>query len=115
MSGFITKAPLGFDGHTRTTFHFDPDSEQSFIQYEADPLPILEANHMLRTEGQRDDSVMGRKVASIDPVIYMEWCRLAGVKVSDFMTWKRQEKVAFLKRFLNSPDWYKFRTVDGKI
>lgn len=115
MSGFITKAPLGFDGHTTTTFHYDLDTEQTVIEYASDPLPILEANHIWRTEGQKDDSVMGRKVASIDPVVYMEWCRLAGVPVSKFMQWKRQEKVAFLKRFLNDRDWYKFKSVDGTI
>lgn len=111
---WIDNKTIGWDGHIQTVYRFDPASEQSFLQYRSDPTAILENNHQLRSE-RPVDGALGRKVASIDPVIYMEWCRLAGVPVSRFMQWKRQEKVAFLKKFLNDPDWYKFRTVEGKV
>ena len=112
---FLTKAPLGNEDGVATVYHFDPDSLQTHISYHQEVGDILDRNHAFRSEGQRDDAIIGRKVAEIPVVVYMEWCRLAGVNVADFMRWKRKEKVAFCKRFLNDSDWYKLKSVEGKV
>jgi len=114
MASYIDKALIGNDGGVKTVFHFDPDDMKTRISYHEDVSDTLDENHLLRVDGQRDIG-FGRKVASIPPTVYMEWCRLSGVRVQDFMRWNRKEKVAFLKKFLNDPDWYKFKTVEGRV
>ena len=109
----INKALLDHDGQIATVFHHD-DGETR-ISYHEDVSGVLDANHAFRADGQTDSEVMGRKIATIPPTIYMEWCRLSGVRVQDFMRWPRAQKVELLKKFLNDPEWYKLKTVDGRV
>lgn len=112
---WITNKPVGRQDGVTTVYHFDPASETSYLSYHQDVADILDRNQSFRNDGQTDSEILGRKVAEIPATIWMEWCRIKGVRVQDFMRWKAKEKRAFCARFLNDPDWQKFRAVDGKI
>ena len=112
---WITDKVVGRQDGVETRYHFDPDTEKSFLSYHQDAADILERNAAFRADGQTDSAALGRKVAEIPAVVWMEWCRLKGVRVQDFMRWKAKEKRAFCAKFLNDPDYKHLRAVDGKI
>lgn len=104
------KAIIDRDGDTTTVFH--SEDGKHFIETRQDVGDIIERNHAFRTEGQRSDSVLGKKVAEIPASVQMEWCRLAGVRFVDFLRWPAREKRKFCVKFLRDPDWAKLRATD---
>lgn len=108
------KANLGYEDGVLTRFHWDEENG-AYISRHQDVGPILDINHAFRVDGQRDDPVLGRRVASIPATVYEEWCRLEGVPMAQFMRWPRAQKVALLKKYLNDRDWYRVKSVEGRV
>lgn len=104
---------IGNEDGVATVYNWDEENG-AFLSRHQDCSSILDLNHAFRVDGQRDDPVMGRKVASIPVVVYEEWCRLSGIRVQDFMRWPRKQKVEFLKRWMNDRDWCRVKTVEGR-
>ena len=102
---------LFFDKSGPTTQVFHTEGDDHYISSHLDAQPLLDSNALWRSDGPRETAV-GRKIGSIDPVTYSEWCRQDGINLADFMRWPRQQKAAYLRKKLMDPDWQKFRTVD---
>lgn len=81
------------------------------VSYTQDVTQSLEANTVLRNDpsfraaGMKESFL---KVASIDPVVQMEWMK-EGIDVMNPDHWPA------VKRKLNDPDWQKVRTTTGRV
>ena len=102
---------LFFDRTGPKVQFFHEEDDNYYISSHLNVRPLLDANAEARNHGTAKFSEF-RRVASIDPVTYMEWCRQDGINIAHFMRWPRDEKVKYLKRKIADIDNYKFRTVD---
>jgi len=80
---WITDKTVGLHGGVETRYHFDPDTEKSYLSYHQDVSSILDRNAAFRADGQTDSEALGRKVAEIpadlDGMVPSEGCSCAGL------------------------------------
>lgn len=96
----MSKRLIDFDPNTGvSTFHdYDETDDRTFISYEQDVEPILDANKALQNEatGRMGDMV---RVASIPTTVQLKWLTEYGV---DLMN---KDHMPAVKRLLNSNEW----------
>ena len=105
------KRRLDSEDGVSSTFHYDPDGDQSIVRTVQDVEPILENNKNLQTlnDGYTADRSL-RRIASIPLVVVQQWMKEDGV---NWLALPRDEKAAYLRRKLNDPQWRYLRTSEG--
>ena len=105
------KRPLNSEDGVSSTFHYDPDGDQSTVRTVQDVEPILENNKRLQTlnDGYTADRSL-RRVASIPLVVVQQWMKEDGV---NWLALPKEEQTVYLRRKLNDPQWRYLRTSSG--
>lgn len=92
------------------TYHYDDQTDVLTIQRVEDVAPILKSNRQAFNDFDGYKSEVFNKKATIPDVVYIEWCKVNGIKVSEFLA-----DPTIVKRFLNDPDNSAFLLIPGKI
>ena len=75
-----------------------------------DAEPALDYNAFMREQKQIGEL---RLIAVINPVMFEEVLRMSGLSMRDFyQKLARHEREALIRKFLNNPDYKKFRAVE---
>ena len=110
----MSKRLLDYDDLTgvSTFFDYDENSDTTFIGYEQDVEPILEANKA----SQNDSGQLWRgedndfwRVASVPAVVQMKWLNEHGVDLYNNEHWPA------VRRLLNSSDYAYLKTASKRI
>lgn len=102
---------IDYDPLTGLSMFVDYADGKLAVKHTQDLNPTFEANLKLRNNpdfraaGMKESFL---KVASIDPVVQMEWLK-EGIDVMNPDHWQK------VRQKLNDPDWSKVRTTFGRV
>jgi hypothetical protein len=102
-----------YDGVTEI-FHYDEMTDSVTIETRQDTTPILDNNKRLAAEPYIPamGKVWWRHEAEIPTIVQLQWLHEDGV---DFTKLPRGEKMAYLRRKLNSNEYAYLRTSTGQL
>ncbi len=105
------KTIMDSDGNIVSEFHYDEMQDLSVVRRIQDCEPIVENNKQLQSlnSGYTADRSM-KRIASIPLVVAEKWIVEDGV---NWMALPKHEKMKYLRRKLNDPQWRYLRTSEG--
>tara|TARA_Y100000310_G_scaffold293683_1_gene323460 strand:- start:6182 stop:6532 length:351 start_codon:yes stop_codon:yes gene_type:complete len=101
-------------GGVYSTIRNAEDPTKVILGEYVDQQVILDHNAVLRSENmERPDSWI-TPVGSYHPIMPLVWCQEDGISYREFMLWPQKERLAYLKRKVESRDYRKFMTQHKK-
>jgi len=100
----------------KTHIAFEPNGD-FIIKTTQDVEPVVEFNKTRQTDGSNGYGKTRelRHVATVPDNIVYQWIAEAGIEPRRWMAMKRRERMMFLRRKLNDPDWRYLKTVSGRV
>lgn len=82
-----------------------------------DVEPFVEMNKVRQTDGSNGYGKTRelRHTMSIPHNVFLMWLQADGILPMVAMRWSKYEKVAYLKKKVNDPDYQYLRTVPGRV
>ena len=94
---------------------FKKQDGRILIENRQDCGTVVDMNKHAQGERLPDTPGLGKLVARIPVVLYYQWLEEDGITVQKWAEMGKGEKMAFIKRKLNDPDYAYLKTKTGRV